>query len=325
MPNIILLNEDLKEIGNIDIDIDVEIGTSEAANDFEIQTAEIQQYSPHAFYIPGTEIGGIFEYIKATSESDIQTIKGWAWRGLLAQSLILPPSGSDYKTVSGEANSIISSILSGVLGGFFTVPTEDSGLNITSYQFPLYINILDGLEGMLEKNGYRLNIHAEKIAANSPIQIVVEAVESVRVSGAYNNDSGIPMTYTINAMGINHLLCAGQGELQERLKVDLYIDENGNVSETQYFTGFDERTAFYDYSSAESREDLVDGGTKRLLELASSKTIEIKSPDDMELEIGDTVQGVFPDGSVVISPIIKKIYKIKDGLISTDIKIKGEQ
>lgn len=322
---IILLDENMKELGQVDIDVDIEVGTStDSSNDFELNTATIQSFNPHGWYIEGTEFGGIFEYSYNSTENDYTTLKGYSWRGLMTQSIILPPSGSDYKVVSGEANTILSDILEDVLGGFFEVSTEDSGLTIDSYQFPLYINTLDGLEGMLEKYGYRLSIVAEKPLTGSPIVIKVSAVQATQVSGTYNKDNRIPMEFTINNMGINHLVCAGQGELQDRLKVDLYIDENGEVSTTQHYTGFEERTAFYDYGSAESEQDLIDNGTEELLNLASSKSLTMKSPQDIELEIGDTVKGVFLDGTTIISPIVKKIYKITNGLSTVEYKIKGE-
>ena len=322
MPQLILLNSDMTEIGSVDIDIDAEYGTSEdSTNDIEISTQEIQAYHPGGIYLPGTEIGGLFEYSKSKTDTDIQTLKAWTWRGLLAQSLILPPVGSNYKIVSGEANSIIASMLSNVLGGFFRVPGTSSGLTISSYQFPLYINTLDGLEGMLEKYGYRLSIHADKVS--NGVAVTVEAVEATVIAGTYNDDSEIPMIFTDDNMGINHLLCAGSGELQARMKVDLYIGADGKVTTTQYYTGFAERTAFYDYSSAESMDDLVDYGSKRLLELASHRTLTIEAPEDMDIEVGDIAQGTFPDGTVVQLPIVKKIYRIAGGLILTEVKIKG--
>lgn len=322
MPQLILLNSDMTEIGSVDIDIDAEYGTSEdSTNDIEISTQEIQAYHPGGIYIPGTEIGGLFEYSKSKTDTDIQTLKAWTWRGLLAQSLILPPAGSNYKIVSGEANSIIASMLSNVLGGFFRVPGTSSGLTISSYQFPLYINTLDGLEGMLENYGYRLSIHADKVS--NGVAVTVEAVEATVIEGTYNDDSDIPMIFTDDNMGINHLLCAGSGELQARMKVDLYIGADGKVTTTQYYTGFAERTAFYDYSSAESMDDLVDYGSKRLLELASHRTLTIEAPEDMDIEVGDIAQGTFPDGTVVQLPIVKKIYRIAGGLILTEVKIKG--
>ena len=322
----ILLDRTLHELGEIDCDVDAEIGTTDAStNDFQLNSNILFAEDTAAFYVPNTEIGGIFEYSKDKTDQDYTKFKGYTWRGLMSMKVIMPPAGSNYKIVSGEANAIIRSMLSGVLGDFFTVSTESSGLNITSYQFPLYINMLDGLEGMLEKYGYRLKIRAKKVASNQPIVILVEAVEAQLIKGTYNEDNGIPMSFEIDGMGINHLICGGSGELQNRMIRHLYIDANGNISNTQYYFGFSERQQFYDYPNAESEDDLLDYGRKRLLEIASHKTMTIAAPDDYELEIGDLVQGVFPDGTIIRSPIIQKVYKISDGLLTCDYKIKGEE
>lgn len=324
---LILFDENLAEIGQVDIDVDIEFGTStDSANTFEINTATIQKLSPYGFYMAGTEIGGVFEYSFASTENDYQTLQGFSWRGLMSKSIIMPPSGSDYYTVtSTEANTVIAALLENVLGGFFTVSTEDSGLTIDSYQFPLYINTLDGIETMLESFGYRLHIWAEKSAVGEPVSVNVEAVESTQVSGVYNVDNRIPMDFTVNNMGINHLVCGGSGELQNREIVDLYIDANGEVSQTQYYTGFSERIAFYDYEGAESTQDLIDNGTEALKEVASFKSMSMKAPSDYDLNIGDTVRGVFPDLTEIISPIVNIIYKIENGLTTVEYKIKGEE
>lgn len=322
----ILINSTLHELGEIDCDVDLEVGsTDESTNDFEMNSNVLFSRDTAGFYVPGTEIGGLIEYDKEKTDQDYATLRGYSWRGLLSKNIIMPPSGSDYKIVSGEANSVIASMLSGVLGDFFTISTEDSGCTITNYQFPLYVNMLDGLEGMLEAYGYRLKITAQKVAASQPIQILVEAVEAQLVKGTFNEDNGIPMSFETDNMGINHLICGGSGELQNRMIRHLYIDSNGNVSTTQYYFGFDERQEFFDYPNAESEDDLIDNGTKRLLEVTSYKKLTMEAPEDYELEIGDLVQGVFPDGTIIRSPIVQKIYKIENGMITTEYKIKGEE
>jgi hypothetical protein len=322
---IILFDSNYREIGQVDIDVDIEVGTaSDSSNDFVMSTATIQSLNPYGWYIDGTELGGIFEYSQGSTEHDYSTLMGWSWRGLMALSIISPPANSDYKVVSGEANTIIRSMLANVLGGFFNVSTRDSGLTLNNYQFPLYINTLDGIEGMLEKNGYRLQIVTKKASLGEPVRVYVEAVPSEQVQGSFNKDNRIPMTFTTNNMGINHLICAGEGQLQERMKVDLYLDANGNVTQTQHYFGFSERTSFYGYSGAESEQDLIDNGTERLLELASTKSLDMKAPQDLELNIGDTVRGVFPDGTEIISPIVNKIFKVTNGLVTVEYKIKGE-
>lgn len=321
----IYLDANLHELGEVNIDMDVEFGSStDSSNDFEFITSPEGDTLPEAFYIPGTEIGGYIDYTKTSSSSDKITYKGFTWRGLLSKVILTPPSGSDYLIVSGEANGIIDTLVSNVLGGLFDVSSADSGLTISNYQFPLYINLLDGIEGMLEKYGYKLKIVADKSASHAPVKITLSAVEATVVEGTYNEDNGIPMSYTIDSMGINHLICAGAGELQDRMIVHLFINNNGQVSQTQYYFGLDERTAFFDYGSAQSEDDLIDYGTQRLLEQADKKVLEIMVPENQDLEIGDIVRGVFPDGTIVQSPIVQKIYKVTSGLVSTECKIKGE-
>lgn len=321
----IVLDSYLHELGEIETDIDIEYGTSEdSTNDFEVTDAQMQNVAAGGFYIPGTEIGGLFDYVKINSDSDFRVYKGFTWRGLLKNSIIMPDAGEDYKIVSGDANVVISNMLSGLFGGIFSVSAEDSGLTLSNYQFPLYINLLDGIEGMLEKNDYRLKITAQKVQSHRPIQILLEAVPAVQVSGTYNEDNGIAMSYVIDNMGINHLICGGSGELQNRMIRHLYIDNNGNISSTQYYFGLDERTAFYDYPNAESEDDLLEYGTQQLKELASSKSLTMQAPEQFDLEIGDKVRGVFPDGTEIISPIVSKIYKISNGTMNIELKIKGE-
>ena len=325
MNEVILLDSNMHEISSINIDLDCEVGTGNATNDFELSNATIQQLDAKGFYLPDSEIGGLFEYSKMTTESNIKIFRGYSWRGLLTKALILPPTGSDYRVVSGNAQEIIADLLEDVLGGFFKVPEGAEAVTISNYQFPLYVNMADGIEGMLESIGYRLDIFAKKLVQGGAVQVFCQAVKAETVQGSFNGDSALPLIYEENKMGINHLLCAGQGELQNRMKVDLYLDENGGISETQHYTGFDERTEFFDYSSAESRDDLIDSGTKRLKELANSKILSVQSAENLDYTIGDLVTAIFPDGTQIVSPIVKKIFNISGGILTTQISVKGEQ
>lgn len=322
----IIIDSNFHEIGEADIDIDCEFGTSEdATNDFQLMNATIQDAkTADGFYIPGTEIGGRFEYSKDKSEENAALLRGYTWRGILSQDVILPDVGEDYKIVTGEANAVISSIMAGRFGNVFSVSAEDSGLTITNYQFPLYINVLDGIEGMLESFSYKLRIKAFKSASGQPIRIELSAAPATVLTGTMNNDSPVPLTYIDDNMGINHLICGGSGELQNRMIRHLYIDDQGEISQTPYYTGFKERTKFFDYPNAESESDLIDSGIKELKELASKKELGFKVPEDADLEIGDIITAVFPNGMTVQSPIVSKIYKIVGGLTSTEYKVKGE-
>lgn len=319
--DLILLDDQLHEINAVASDVDFEVGNTEALNNFELYTVPFEAYG---FYIEGTEYGGIFEYEHGTSDDINETVKGWTWRGLLTQGIIIPPAGNDYYIANGDANTVIRNLLSGFLGGFFNVPTKASGCTISEYQFPLYINLLDGIMDMLTAYGYRLSIHADKPAAGSAIVVTAEAVPVEQVEGVFNEDSPMQLEYTFDRMGINHLVCMGSGELQQRMRVDLYLDADGNVSTAKHYTGFAERTAFFDYSSAESRDDLILYGTRRLLEIASSNTVEVHANDGLDMEVGDKIFAVYK-GVAVAVPIIRKVLKIEREMVKVEYKVKGEQ
>ena len=320
----ILLDKDLKEIGPVSLDIDFEVGDMSALNDFELTARS--SLDAYAIYIPDTEFGGIIEYDEGTTDSESLTLKGWTWRGLLSQEIIEPPAGSDYRIVSGELNTILRGILSDVMGGFFVVPDVDTGKSITSHQFRLYTTVLEGLMDMLSDCGYRLNIYAKKAEAGGRVQVFCEAVPAVTIEGQYDEDTGLGLRFIRSQMGINHLVCMGTGQLQNRQRVDLYVQEDGSIGKNQYYTGFLERTAYYDYNNAESLEELEESGKKRLRELAGYKKLEITDVEGQNIEIGDIVIGRHRSmGITVEKPVIKKILTIQGGKETIEYQVKGEE
>lgn len=319
--DLILFDNDFHEIGPAKLEVDFEVGDSSASNDFEITTALTNFYG---FYIPGTEVGGLIESQTSISNSTTKTLKGWSWRGLLSQWIISPPSGSDYRVVSGEVNTVIRELMNDCLGGFFTVPEEESGLTIDNYQFKLYTSMLEGIMDMLAENDYRLDIYAGKPEAGGKVQVYCRALPAKKLEGEYNNDVGLTLTFTDDRMGINHLVCMGKGELQNRQRVDLYIGKSGKVTTTQYYTGLSERQAYFNYSSAESEAELKKSGIEKLKELASSKKLRIDA-ESVDLNVGDVVVGRYREtGLVVEAPINKKIYRISSGRMTIEYGVKEE-
>ena len=320
----IMLTSSLHELGPADFDGDFEVGASDVASN-SLSFAGDFPSGCAGLYLPGTEFGGLFEFTKEASD-DEQLIahKAWTWRGLLSQWIICPPSGSDYYTVQNQdANTVIRNLLSGILGGFFNVPNTASGITISSYTFALYTTVLDGLMDMLEDNDAKLYIHADKVAAGSPVQITVEAVPAVTLDTVYNTDSQLTLTYTDDSMGVNHLICMGSGTLQNRMRVDLYTDARGNISQTKTYTGFRERQAYFDYSSAQSEADLIKYGKKRLNELKSYKNMQANDAE-LDGDIGDRLYGYF-HGTGVTVPIARKTLKISGGQHTYLYKLKGEK
>lgn len=314
------LSSDMREIGPCYNDIDFDIGTPEkSSNDF-LMYGKIYE-GAGAVYVPGTEFGGLIEYQQVKNTDDSVKTKGWTWRGLLTQGIICPASGQDYYIASGDANSIMRILLSGFLGGFFKVPDTTSGINIPSYQFNRYCTILDGLTDMLSSVGAKMKIVAEKPAAGAAVQVTLMAEPVSTIGDKYTRDSPVSLTHTTNDMGINHLICLGQGELAERTRIDLYVDNEGTISSTQYYTGREERTAVYDYSAAEDTDVLTEYGKKRLLEVASKKSLALDDAD-VDGDIGDLVFGHMRGLSATV-PIIQKICKFSGGIWTFESKIEG--
>ena len=317
--DMIWLNSDLEEVGPCYNDADFDVGVPESAtNDF--QMSGLIPAGVGGVYIPGTEFGGLIEYAQTTNYDDSVKTKGWTWRGLLTQGVISPDAGQDYKIVSGDAHAVMRSLLSSFLGGFFNIPETLSGINITNYQFERYCTILDGLTAMLDSVGAKMSIVAEK-PLSGPVQVTLTAKPIETIGDKYTIDSRVDITHTDNRMGINHLICLGQGELAQRTRVDLYIDVNGVISTTPFYTGRDERTAVYDYSSAENVDVLTSYGKKRLLEVASQKTIAINNAD-VNGDVGDLVYG-YMGGIETTAPITHKILTISGGIWKYESKIKG--
>ena len=319
MGELIYLTPELTEIGPCNENIDFDVGEDNASNDFLLKG--IIPDGVGGIYVPGTEFGGLVGYTQTTNKFDVVSNKGYTWRGLLTLGIISPPAGSSYKVVSGDANAILAELLGGYMGGIFTIPEEPSGITITDYQFPLYCTLLTGITGMLEEYGAKLRIIAEKPAHGGEVVITIDAVESATIETMYSQESPVSLTYTDNRLGINHLICLGGGELQERTRVDLYVQADGSIGTTQYYTGLDERTAVYDYSNAESEANLIRCGKLRLKSMATGKTLTIDN-SDVDGDVGDYVNAYYNGASASVR-ITEKILTITGGTWKYESKIKG--
>lgn len=319
--DLIYTNTDKEDIDSFTDAVDFETGDDSTTNDFEITSTLLKKH--YWLYIPGTEWGGRVEYTEIMNDETTPTWRGHTFRGLLMQDIIEPLSGNDYRVVEGEANAILKELLKDVLGGFFVVPDTDSGLTISSYQFPLYVKVGTGIMDMLRKYGYRLKIHAEKPAGGEPFLVYAEAVQNQKIIGHFNKDSRVPIRFIDDEMGINHLVCMGSGELQNRQRIDLYLQPDGTITTTQYYTGFEERTAYYDYKNAQSITDLEDNGRKRLAEIASGESLQLYLSDE-EYEIGDIIAASDTEhGLSVEKAVIGKILRKTGDIEEIEHKIEG--
>ena len=293
-------------------EMDLAFGADE--QNFEIAFPAPTLSGGELLYIDGTEYGGVVDEITRSTETDDVIYIGRTWHGMLAGKIVKPPSNADYYVLSGDANTCIASLLSKVgLTDVLTARSTSAGISV-NYQFDRFCNAYDGLLKMLSSANAVLRIERHdgitELWAEPRVTITDEA-DSDLMDFAITDSVRVP----------NHLVCAGEGELQERVVVDLYADSSGNVSQTQSLTGVDEIAVFYNYNNADQAE-LIAEGTKELqsYQLGGGADLQVNNKGDWH--VGDLIQGRDNNsGLVITSAINKKIVKVKNGVLSVDYEV----
>lgn len=309
-----------------DVEVDVDIGTD---NDFELIISMADYGENYAYgnrvFIPDTEYGGLIEDMNVITKNDEIKLNGYTWRGLLTQKVVEPPDGADNLILNGELNAVIKELVGDRFGDLFTVDTVDTGVSLNGWVVDRYATLYDTIMKFLEAYGYRLKIWYQQGERTEPGAVHLRAVPVVDYSEQleYSQDANLDFNVRDYRRGINHLICAGGGEGTERTILHLYVQEDGSIGKTQFYTGLSERTSYYDYGNAEDEEKLEEGGMKRLTELQNYKKFEI-SVDDIDLELGDIVGGrEYITGTEVKKPVAGKIFNKKEGQVSIQYKLKG--
>lgn len=327
----IIADQEGCEIGYAkDIDsIDMDLGDT---NDFELkirsETWDESRYTwGFRIFVPESEYGGLLEERKTSTSENMITWIGYTWRGLLSQKIIQPPEGQSHLTVTGEANSIIRQIVGDRFGPLFIADLSDSGIQINNYQFDRYCTVLDGIEKMLAVKNARLKIYYQQGTPggnDGAIHLCAVPVVDWSEEFEYSQDGKLTFTTQDYRRGINHLICTGEGENEERQILHLYTQKDGSIGDTKYYDGLEEREAVYDFSSADI-EELRKGGEERLLELMNYKQMEAEITD-ADIDIGDIVGGRDRvTGMTLQKPVIAKVIKIQSSNVNIEYKLKGEE
>lgn len=229
-----------------------------------------------------------------------------------------------YLILSGDANACIEYVLNriGLPSALFVPSADESGVMISKYQFARYVDAYTGLCDMLASVGMRLQIvHEDGF-------VMLSAVPAIDYSQTQEFEAAlIPYETKKYLNKPNHLVCLGSGELENRIVVHLYMDADGNISETPTFSALDDYTAVYDYPNAasgedvteeEQRQDLIASGTERLLELQHPDTIDIDFDiTDDAYYIGDIIGTYDQETGLFVSALIyKKIVTFKNGRVN---------
>ena len=326
---LILADQNLKDIAPVmDAEIDIAIGEE---NDYEIKILRDEWRSEYTFgnvfYVKDTEYGGIIGEVDTSTAEDTISLLGRTWRGMLDKKIIRPPTGQDYKKVSGELNAVLGELITEQFDDYFVVSQDDTGVSLTNYQFDRYCTLLAGINKMLKSVGYRLKIRYVQQECGQPGYVELSAVPIVDYSEQIelSQDSQLNFTFKNCRNGVNHLICLGKGELQERQVIDLYVQENGSIGKEPYYTGIREIAATYEDTSSET-DELEEKGREKLLELMNSTSFEMDVESlGVDVEVGDIIGGRdYLTGMYAKKPIVKKIYRVEDGKTSLEYGIKGD-
>lgn len=289
-------------------------------NDFELKTSIDNHVCQNGYilYIEETEYGGIIDRIRVKTSTNELFYIGRTWHGILKSKIIEPDSGTDYLSCSGEANSVIGTLLARMgLTDLFNASTEDSELTIDNYRMDRYIDGYEGIKKMLASVAGKLKFNFQEGL------VILSAEPWVDYSADDEFDSSqIDFDIEKNYNPVNHMICLGQGELQNRTVIDLYADANGIISGTQTQFGMLEVTSVYENVNVTSDEELRTGGTEALQAAWDTDSLQVNFDSTKNYDIGDIVGArEITTGIFMAKTIIKKIVTINGDIATITHKV----
>lgn len=308
--NVAYTNDSLSAVGFISfVGFDTSIGDSGNQVQLKLHSSQKTELAKGSLiWSPGTEYGGIIQDIQSKPETDGQRYvyySGPSWSGRLSQRIVCPPTGKDHYTLEGEANEALNTLMEYLgLDYLFQAPDGNSGITLNT-DLDRFADGYSALRKAAAENDCRLSMAYDNAAKKVIILFVKRETH-----GNYTSDNS-PISVTVGSP-VNHLVCAGTGELQNRVVVHLYIDNNGNVSQAPYYTRADEITALYENTSAD-KDKLIEEGTKKLLEYQEVNQVEISVEDGSEglYQLDDVIVGFDPvTGIKASSTIAKKVVSV---------------
>ena len=306
---------DIREIEEFELDL--AFGSDENALKLEARAGEAPEEGQFVF-IDGTEYGGVIDqasYEAGREATGSILCKGRTWHGILAGKRLLPDSGSGYLSVSGKAGEVLASLIGRMgLSGLFSAASDDTSV---SYTFERFCDGYSGLRALAKANGRKVAMRRRGGKVELSLPPAVDYANKV-------DSDLLDFTLTSVYRCVNHLVCAGTGELEERAVVHFYADAAGNVSHTQSLFGVDEICALYDYSNADE-EKLEDDGRKKLQEYQTQGSVEVEAHDDIDVDVGDVISARDnAHGRTVTAEVAKKIVKVSRGVATYSYEVGSE-
>ena len=277
-------------------------------NEFSLKVGIRDAPMPGQYVVAyGTELGGRVTSVEPADSRGggrLAVCDGLTWHGMLSKKVLMPPEGSDRPTWSGDAGDGLSWLIGQASLGS-VMRAEPCGVSV-SHSFARFEDVYSAMRGMLKACGMRLSLSA------SDGRVIARAVPVAKASGG----GALKVVPRLSSGCVNHLVCAGEGQNQERAVVHLYADSQGRVSGVQTLFGPDEVAELYDYSSADV-DALVEKGTERLLKMQDFGSVDVEARENAGLSVGDLVTGRDEWlGIDVTAEIKKKIVKADGGSVS---------
>lgn len=283
-------------------------------NDFELKCPSGTSIEAGSYvYVEGTEWGGVVDAANPDTASGTVKYTGRSWHGILSGKVLLPPQGSDHMVLEGDANACLAEIVEATgVGALFSVPEEPSGIAV-DYEVPRFADAWSAVVRMLA------SANATPMLSFDGSHVTLWAEEAYDGSGEEWDADKADVSMKISYRPVNHLVCAGEGELGDRVVVHLYADEDGNVSRTQSLFGIDEVAELYDFTLADEAQ-LIEDGTERLAGMQDADTCSV-TVNEGGYRINDTVIANDPStGCSVTARVSKIIADVKDGYASLSYK-----
>lgn len=306
---------DIREIDEFELDI--AFGSDENALKLKARAGEAPEEGQFVF-IDGTEYGGVVDqasYEAGREASGSILCRGRTWHGILAGKRLLPDSGSGYLSVSGKAGDALASLIGRMgLSGLFSAAADDTPV---SYTFDRFVDGYSGLKAMAKANGRKV------VMRRKGSNVEISLPPAVDYANKVDSDL-LDFTLTSVHRCINHLVCAGTGELENRAVVHFYADTAGNISHTQSLFGVDEICALYDYSNADEAK-LEEEGGKKLREYQTQGSVEVDAHDDIDVDVGDIISARDNvHGKTVSATVVKKIVQVSRGVATYRYEVGSE-
>lgn len=326
----------------LEYELDMEIG---GTDDFELKLSindvKLEKYA--YIYSENTEILGILDKRTISTADEIITYAGKTARGILKTKIVEPQEGEDYRIVSGSIADIMNAFMEefelSELIEFKTemlytaladydeawltdgdetllVVEETPQFVVSSLQINRYVSVLEALDKMLEETAAKLTYAYVGGKMIITLSAVIDYSDEIEFGSNQNTDFVIEQRAGL----VNHLICLGKGELADRQVLHLYMDASGNISKQQSMSGIHEVAEVYDYSSAESIEELEKGGIKKLKDQVR-ESIEVMVITD-DVSVGDIVGGRENiTGINVKAKVTSKIIRVKNNNFTVEYKV----